>query len=155
MGFVGKDSRVKNVPRFLDVVRKLQRVRPDVHAVLIGHGLGEGARASLAPNPPASAVHFLGIRSDAPALIAEMNALVLTSDSEGCPNVVLEAMALATPVVSADVGDVARMIPPGAGHIVPAADLNAYLNALLLLLEAPEAARSAVRAAWPTLRADI
>lgn len=151
VGFVGKDSPVKNAPRFLEIVRRLRHVRPDVQAVLVGRSLGESARSRLAPDLPRTAVHFLGPRNDVPALLADATVLIVTSESEGCPNVVLEALAVGTPVVSADVGDVRRMIPPGAGVAVPKADLDRYIDAILRILSCPEAARREVRAHWPAL----
>jgi glycosyltransferase involved in cell wall biosynthesis len=149
VGYVGKDSRVKNVPRFLEIVRRLQARRDGLHAVLIGTHLDEPARARLAPDLPPARVHFLGPRGDVPALLAEMDALVLTSNSEGSPNIVLEALALGVPVVSSDVGDVAAMIPSAdLGAVVPPADVDAYVSCLDALL----ARRRDVHAAAPATR---
>ncbi|UCF67082.1 MAG: glycosyltransferase family 4 protein [Acidobacteriota bacterium] len=147
IGLIGKDAPVKNIPRFVEIVRRLSASVPELHAVLIGHGLDEPARDRLAPDLPARRVHFLGPRAEAAALVSGLDALVLTSDSEGCPNVVLEALAVGTPVVSADVGDVAQMIDHGrTGHIVPAADIDAFVQALVAVLSDLERYRERVRA---------
>jgi glycosyltransferase involved in cell wall biosynthesis len=55
-------------------------------------------------------VYFLPFRKDAVQLMADFDILLLTSDSEGMPLVVLEAQSLGVPVVSTDVGCVGEMI---------------------------------------------
>ncbi len=152
IAYVGKDSRVKNVPRAVEVVRHALAARPDLQAVFVGGGLGEEARGKLAPDLPPGQVRLLGPRRDVPAILAAADALLLTSDSEGCPNVVIEALGLGTPVVSADVGDVAEIVGAGgAGAVVPRGDIEAYVAALGRLLEDRPAARAAVRREFPRL----
>ena len=132
VGFVGKDSSVKNVPLFVQVVRQLRTRHPDVHGVLIGHGLGEEARQKFAPDLPARCIHFLGTRTDVPAMLGQMDVLVLTSTSEGVPNVVLEALAAGTPVVAAAVGDVPYILQHANwGTAIAAPDPAAYADAAL------------------------
>jgi glycosyltransferase involved in cell wall biosynthesis len=56
-------------------------------------------------------VRFVGHRRDVLEIIASCELLVVTSVSEGFPNVVLEAMACGTPVVTTDYSDVRRILP--------------------------------------------
>ena len=58
------------------------------------------------------------------------NVLILTSHTEGSPNIVKEAMACNVPVVSTDVGDVSEIIGRTAGCVVCPADPDALATAL-------------------------
>ena len=152
VGYVGKDNRVKNVPRFLRVLRGIFEARPDAEAFLAGVRLDEGARARLAPDLPSDRVRFLGVRDDVPALLAASDVNVLTSDSEGSPNTIVEALGVGTPVVSGDVGDVQLMCGEGAaGSVVGVDDESAYVRGCLSWLERGAEGRAAVRARWPAL----
>jgi glycosyltransferase involved in cell wall biosynthesis len=55
-------------------------------------------------------VYFLPFRKDAVQLMADFDILLLTSDSEGMPLVVLEAQSIGVPVVSTDVGCVGEIV---------------------------------------------
>jgi glycosyltransferase involved in cell wall biosynthesis len=68
-------------------------------------------------------VQFLGRRSDIPDLLKDSTFLVHTADAEGCPNVVMEAMACGRAVVSTDAGDVPLLLDDGkTGFIVRRGD---------------------------------
>jgi glycosyltransferase involved in cell wall biosynthesis len=154
VGFVGRKSPVKNVPRFLNVVRNLMPYVSDLHAVLVGYQLDERARLELGADLPRERLHFLGPRQDVPALLADFDVLVLTSDSEGAPNVVLEAAGIGVPVVAADVGDVSRIITDGAnGFVVPSTDISAYVTCTRTCLEQANELRRLARNCWPLLEA--
>jgi glycosyltransferase involved in cell wall biosynthesis len=56
-------------------------------------------------------VKFVGQRRDVPEIIGSSDLLLVTSAREGFPNVVLEAMACGTAVVSTDYSDVRRILP--------------------------------------------
>lgn len=155
VGFVGKNSRVKNVPRFLQTCRQLFPRFPNLQAVLIGTGLDESARTGLAPDLPATQVHFLGARSDLPSLVADLDLLLLTSESEGCPNIVLEALGLGIPVVATDVGDIRLMIgQESCGAVVPREDQGELVLKAGQFLANGRGNRPAVRGAWPRLERD-
>lgn len=116
--YVGRRARVKNIPRLLEVAGAVLQARRDVRVVLAGDGLG---RELVAGTPLAgeSRLYCLGPRQDVPSLLRDATVLLLTSDNEGMPNVVLEALASGRPVVATDVGDLSRMLPPGCGWLVP------------------------------------
>ncbi len=79
-------------------------------------------------------VRFLGTRKDVPDLLAAADVMVLTSDWEGLPLAVLEAMAAGRPVVATDVGGVRDVLSGGAGLVVPPGDPAAVAKALDMLL---------------------
>ena len=69
--------------------------------------------------------------------------LILTSDNEGMPNVVLEALASGVPVVATDVGDLSHMLPKGCGALVPP-NVDQLASAILgVLADAPAYRRAA------------
>jgi len=154
IGFVGKQTPVKNVPRFVDIVAHLLQRHPNSHAVLIGSGLEGSARTRVAPDLSPDLVHFLGPRTDLPALLADLSVLVLTSNSEGCPNVVLEALGLGVPVVSANVGDIDQMVVNGVnGFLVEEDDTEAYLEPIVNCLHQNVQMRKSILNDLPRLEA--
>jgi glycosyltransferase involved in cell wall biosynthesis len=82
-----------------------------------------------------NSVHFLGRVEDVPSLLRSSDVFALLSRSEGFPNVVIEAMAAAIPVVATDVGGTAEALIDGVtGFLVKNEDhLNAASHLLSLL----------------------
>ena len=74
-------------------------------------------------------VRLLGTRADIPALLNAADVFALSSDIEGMPLVVGEAMACGCPVVATDAAGVAQMVA-GFGHVVPRRDADALAAAL-------------------------
>lgn len=91
-------------------------------------------------------VRLLGTRADIPALLNAADVFALSSDIEGMPLVVGEAMACGCPVVATDAAGVAPMVD-GFGQVVPRGDADALAAALARTLRdgrgsiAQEAAR--------------
>jgi glycosyltransferase involved in cell wall biosynthesis len=122
---------VKNIPRLVEVIKRVLEARSDAHVVVIGEGLdAQAASVQMQRNPH---LHFVGPRSDIASVMRDSTVLLLTSDSEGMPNVVMEALASGLPVVSTNVGDVATLVPEDCGAVVPAAveDLTAAVLRVL------------------------
>lgn len=133
VGFVGKDSWQKNVKRFLQVAAALREVHPEIRFVAVGWRLGPEDRDRLAAPPEVS---LLGTRTDVYRLLTQFDALVMTSDTEGCPNVVIEAGILGCPVVAPDVGDVRDIFgAEAADRLVPEQAIAGYVERLARLLE--------------------
>lgn len=92
------------------------------------------------------AVAFAGLRSDVRRIIGGSNVLFSTSVHEGFPNVVLEAMAVGTPVVSTEYSDI-RLILPDPSQIVANRDPGAIANAIVLA-DAQRAALGSRQRQW-------
>ena len=87
-------------------------------------------------------VHLLGLRSDVPELLNAADVFVLSSDYEGNPLAVMEAMAAGKPVVSTAVGGVPELVEDGCGLLVPPLDAQALSKAMSHMLENPSARKS-------------
>lgn len=86
----------------LAVVQRLHARLPEAHFLWIGHGGPQESeiRAQAAKLGIAEQVHFLGYRPDALGLVRLLDVFLLTSRWEGMPYSILEAMALAKPIVA-------------------------------------------------------
>src|SRR5205085_157391 len=132
---------VKRFDRFLDAVALARRAAPGLKALLVGEGPDRDAlerhAAALGLFPDHLA--FLGRRGDVPRLLRQADVLVLTSDYEGCPNVVLEAMAAGVPVVTTPAGDAGRVVQDGVtGFVTPFDDTEGLAARLVRLCNAPD-----------------
>jgi glycosyltransferase involved in cell wall biosynthesis len=79
-------------------------------------------------------VEFLGAAADPREFLRIFDIYVCSSWAEASPIAVWEAMAMGLPVISTDVGDVARFIQDGYnGYIVPAGDAKAMAEKISLL----------------------
>ena len=131
----------------IEAVARLQ----GAHAIVVGRGEQRARLEGLARKLQIVArVHFLGEIPQARLrfVYSAANVLVLASEREGWPNVLLESAACGTPVVAFDVGGVPEiMTDPTVGTIVREAHAAAPLAAAIRgLLERPPAG-DAVRAA--------
>jgi glycosyltransferase involved in cell wall biosynthesis len=87
-------------------------------------------------------IQFLGARSDIPSLLAESSLLVHTAEDEGCPNVVMEAMACGRAIVSMDAGDIPLLVDNGkTGFVVKQGDETGFAERVYQLLSDGELCR--------------
>lgn len=81
-------------------------------------------------------IEFMGIRPDVPDLLAGSSFLVHTADEEGCPNVVMEAMACGRAVVTTDAGHSSVLVEDGeTGFVVPRSDDAALADRIAVLIQ--------------------
>jgi len=121
----------KRVDLFIQAVGAARRENPEVRGYVAGEGRERQRLDRLAGE---SGVTFLGPRRDVLGLIAAAGALCLPSEAEALPMSILEAMALARPVVATDVGGTRDQVVDGeTGYLVPAGDGAAITRSLLAL----------------------
>ncbi|MFA5552216.1 MAG: glycosyltransferase, partial [Trueperaceae bacterium] len=73
-----------------------------------------------------------GTINDTPNFLAGVDYLVLPTESEGLPNVVLEAMAMGVPVVSTDVSDIPTLVG-NTGFIARPSDVDSIAESILAM----------------------
>jgi glycosyltransferase involved in cell wall biosynthesis len=112
---------------------------PNHDLVIAGEGPMRNALGQLAARlGVADRIHFIGWQSDMPGLLAAADLVVLTSRWEGMPNVVLEAMASARPVVTTDVQGVRELLGDSASEqITPADAAAAFVEAVSRICSDP------------------
>jgi glycosyltransferase involved in cell wall biosynthesis len=80
-------------------------------------------------------IRFLGPRNDIPELLADSRFLVHTAEDEGCPNVVMEAMACGRAVVAMDAGEIPFLVEDGkTGFVVRRGDETNFADRVLKLV---------------------
>ncbi len=142
--FVGRFVEKKGVAHLLDAMRTLESEGAAVDLALVGDGpLAEVLRRQATGLKHA---RFLGWLPNHEVRRLMRSALALcvpsvaarTGDAEGLPNVVLEAMACAVPVIGSEAGGIAEAVEHGrTGFLVPQADPLAIAIAAGRLLGDP------------------
>ena len=140
------NERAKNLSGLLRTVARLRAASPPLpglHLRIVGYGPAEAALRQLACELGLLAegtVEFLG-KLPPTQVAAEMRraaGLVLFSNYENLPCVLIEAQASGLPAVATRVGGVPELLPDASlGILVPPADEEALAGALRLLLTAP------------------
>ncbi len=130
----------KRVDLFVAAAAAARREQPHLRAFVAGDG---DERERLERLAAGTGVGLLGVRDDVPDLLAAADVVCLTSDSEALPLSVLEAMALARPVIATDVGGTPEQLEHGvSGLLVPTGDADAVARALVRVAADPGAARA-------------
>jgi glycosyltransferase involved in cell wall biosynthesis len=117
---------------------------PMAHLVLVGEGvLQQKLQEQSQRLGIVDRVHFLGLRTDIPDVLGAMDVFVLSSDWEGNPLSVMEAMAAGLPIVSTAAGGVPDMFEHGKeGYLVPIGDAAGLTHCMNTLLQVGETRRT-------------
>jgi glycosyltransferase involved in cell wall biosynthesis len=144
IGSVGRLEAQKNYSALLETFAHLHRPHPRAKIVVAGDGSERSAiearagRLGIRPR-----VHFLGSRNDIPDFLAALDVFALSSDYEGNPLCIMEAMAAGLPIVSTSVGCVPELVRNGKeAFLVRRGDPSAMAGALELLLLNPALRRT-------------
>jgi glycosyltransferase involved in cell wall biosynthesis len=155
VGIVANVRGSKGHRYFLEAAREVLRKRCDSRFVIAGDGVGfDDVRRQVAEMGLEREVLMTGFRRDVPELMAALDVLVVASTkSEGIPQVILQALAVATPVAASAVGGIPEIIRDGEnGRLVPPADSHALAETILWLLNDPIRAREMARVGQAQVR---
>lgn len=139
IGAIGRFSIEKGHRYLLESMKTIVSQRPKAHLVLLGEGRERKNLEDLAEQLGIRPfITFADFQKNVSPWIRACDVIVNPSLTEGIPNVVLEAMALRTPVIATSVGGVPDLIQDGkSGRLVPSQDGGALAAAILALLENP------------------
>lgn len=108
---VGRLTRIKDHPLLL---KAMALVNGDAHLCVVGGGEEEAALRRVASDLGlGQRTHFVGFRADLERVLADTDVVALTSQNEGTPVALIEALAAGCSVVATSVGGVSDVLEHG------------------------------------------
>lgn len=144
VGQVAVFRRQKRLDLWVRAAGALRRRIPESRFLLVGDGPLRGeVEAAVRDARLGDTLYLTGLREDVRPYLSAMDLLMISSDYEGLPLVLLEAMALERPVVATAVGGIPEVVADGAtGRLVPAGDPEALAGRAAELLADARARRA-------------
>jgi glycosyltransferase involved in cell wall biosynthesis len=131
--YVGRLDMAKGLSELITAVTNLHTKRPRAHCYIVGDGPARQELADIIGARHADAYITLmpscgteGVAS----WMAAADLVTLPSYREGCPNVIIEALASGRPVVATNVGGIPELMDDTDGRLVPARDAAALETGL-------------------------
>jgi len=134
---VGRMAPQKNHLLLIEAFALAVKEYPSMQLFLVGDGpLKEQAEKIATKLELTKKVYFLGLRNDVPDLLEKSDVFILSSDWEGMPLTVLEAMAAGKAVLATAVGAVPEIVQDGVtGILVPPRDVQSLAKGILRLAD--------------------
>lgn len=154
IGMVANFRGMKGHAYFIEAAALLLKERTDLHFLLVGEGK-EKTKYELEVQDKGLANHFrfLGRVENIYEALNLLDIFVLTSEWEGFPVSILEAMAFDVPVIATEVGGVPEMIQNGkTGLLIPPRDALSLKEAILKLLGDSDLRKGLVERAHEVVR---
>lgn len=136
VGLVGHLIAQKRPERAVDVLARVRDEGEDAVLVVAGDGpLRDEVRERSRERRVEEHVRMLGERTDVEQVLGGIDVLVLTSDSEGIPGIVIEAQMTGCPVVTFPLGAVGDVVVHGeTGIVLDEPDVSTMSRAVVALL---------------------
>ena len=141
IGIAGRLVQVKRIDIFIDSALYLKRHYPELNINF--HIYGDGPLLDILQTQVRSQqaddyIHFEGHCENITQELQTLDALVMTSDHEGLPMVLLEAMCLQTPIIAHAVGGIPHLLEQGkCGTLVRKHTAKTYSEAIINLITQP------------------
>jgi glycosyltransferase involved in cell wall biosynthesis len=136
--YVGRMDVKKGLRELIEAAAVLHPYRPNLHVYLVGEGpdmlLIENVIQSKNAMNYVHALPPCGF-DEVAIWMSAADVVTLPSYMEGCPNVVLEALACGRPVVATNVGGIPEIMDDNCGQLVPPRDRAALARALEAVLD--------------------
>jgi len=136
--YIGRMDVKKGLRELVEAAASLHDERPNLHVYLVGEGPDRTIiESDIQARNAAGYIHALQscAPDDVAVWMAAADLVTLPSYMEGCPNVVLEALACGRPVVATNVGGIPEILSDDSGLLVPPRDPVALAQALASVLD--------------------
>lgn len=136
---VGRLSKQKNYPLLLRAAQKAHLRWPKLQFFILGEGdLRNSIEKQIEEEQAQDYVHLLGNVENVQEYLWDADLFFMTSDYEGLPLTVLEAMAAGLPIVSTKAGGIVDVVEDGKnGYLVDCNDEDALVEAIGKLCSCP------------------
>jgi teichuronic acid biosynthesis glycosyltransferase TuaC len=137
--YIGRMDLRKGLRELVEAAASLHAKRPRLQVYMVGEGPDRPLIAQAIDAADATDyIHVLPpcTPDDVAVWMAAANLVTLPSYMEGCPNVVLEALACGRPVVATRVGGIPEIMSDSCGRLIPPRDAEALCQALDSVLSA-------------------
>lgn len=139
---IGRILRDKGVMEYLEAARMVKRKYPQVKIQLLG-GFDTNPNAlnlnSIQPYIDDGSIDYLGKTKDVRPYISNCSVKVLPSYHEGVPRSVLEAMAMARPIITTDAPGCRETVVDGVnGFLVPVKNADVLAEKMIWMIEHSE-----------------
>jgi glycosyltransferase involved in cell wall biosynthesis len=143
IGAVGRLEPQKRFDLLLEAFAVLQIERPELRLIIAGDGsLRDALERQRRALGLSESVVLTGHVGDVVPLHHAFDLFVQSSDYEGTPNAVLEAMALQTPIVATEAGGTAELVHDGVhGRIIPIGQVERLIWGIQAALADPNRTR--------------
>lgn len=137
IGTVAGFRAQKRLDLWLEAASLIMERVPDAHFIIVGDGpLKSKLKNLVASLGIGDRVHFTGLLDDVRPSLAAMDVFMMSSDFEGLPVALLEAMASGLPVVATSVGGIPEVVDHGvSGYLVPPGQPDALAESAVSLIE--------------------
>lgn len=115
VGTVASIRPQKRIDRWLQIAESVLEKSPGIHFLLVGGGEGlDEIRSRVHAMPHGNCIHIVGLQPDPAVWLAMMQVFLMTSDYEGMPVALLEAMAMGCVPVVTPVGGIPAVVTNGS-----------------------------------------
>lgn len=137
--FVGRLAKVKRVDTIVKAFSLLLLEDKNFKLNIIGDGKEKQKLIDLSRSLsiPEDKIIFHGLQENVTKFLLESDVFVLSSQNEGLPLALLEAMAAGLPVIATPVGEIPQIINSNSGIIFPVGDIKKLNDAILYLKNNP------------------
>lgn len=136
VGYVGRLAPIKRIDRLINAYEKVAQNIPKGKFIIVGDGeLRDEMKELVRQKHLEDRIHFLGVREDLENIYSSVDVIALSSDNEGTPAALIEALNYCKPVASTNVGGIPDVITDGvSGLLAKANGPEALADALITML---------------------